>query len=129
MAFQPALEVVSSKTSSPLKEDLVHTLNDLKIGTSRKDAFAALALRTRSDSLRKFARAISLAETFGVSISGVLRSQARELRTSRRLKAEEKAQKVPTKVVFPLILCFLPVILGILVAPALLGLIGILDQT
>ena len=129
MAFQPALDVVASKTAPPLKDDLTHTLNDLKIGTNRKDAFASLALRTRSESLRKFARAISLADTFGVSIAGVLRSQARELRIARRLSAEEKAQKVPTKVVFPLILCFLPVILGILVAPALIGLIGILDQT
>jgi tight adherence protein C len=59
-----------------------------------------------------------------VPISNVLRSQAQDLRNARRARAEEEAQKIPTKITFPLVACLLPVILILLVGPSIMNLLA-----
>jgi len=62
--------------------------------------------------------ALVQADRLGVPIAGVLREQTREMRVVRRQLAEEKAQKVTVKVVFPVLLCIFPVIFVVILGPA-----------
>jgi tight adherence protein C len=62
------------------------------------------------------------AERFGTSVADSLRVQSDALRTRRRLRAEETAAKIPTKLLFPLIFCVFPSMLVVLLGPAFLRL-------
>ena len=93
----------------------------MSVGRTRREAFHELQGRTSSDDLHRFARAIIQADSYGVAIGGVLRIQASEMRTKRRQRAEEQAQKVQIKVLFPLIFCLMPVIFIVILTPVVVN--------
>jgi tight adherence protein C len=62
--------------------------------------------------------AVLQADTFGVSIGRILRSQSEDARQRRRTWAQEKAQKMPVKLLFPLVLCIFPAVFVIVIGPA-----------
>lgn len=121
LGFDAALLKAATNGRGPLAEELVRTLQDQSIGRSRRDAYHALELRTNSPDLRRFIRAISQADAFGISVADVLRVQAKDMRVRRRQRAEEQAMKVPVKVVFPLVFCILPVLFIVILSPAVIG--------
>ena len=89
-------------------------MQDVQAGLSRNEALKALADRTKVDELRHFVLAVIQADKFGVPIARVLRVQAAELRIKRRQRAEEKAMKLPVKIIFPLVFFILPVVFIVL---------------
>ncbi len=109
----------------PLAEELTRTVQDMRVGFSRKEAYLALAARTSSSDLKRFARAIMQADAYGVPIGTVVRAQAKELRAKRRQRAEEKAMKIPVKVLFPLMFCILPVLFIVVLGPAVINLVHV----
>ena len=76
--------------------------------------------RTTVPELRAFVSALIQSGELGIPIARVLREQAKEMRLRRRQRAEEKAQKVPVKITFPLILCLFPALLVIIMGPAVI---------
>jgi tight adherence protein C len=128
LGFDAALQKAATNGRGPLAYELVRTLQDQSIGRSRRDAYRALELRTNSPDLRRFIRAISQADAFGISVADVLRVQARDMRVRRRQRAEEQAMKVPVKVVFPLVFCILPVLFIVILTPAVIGLVDSFSQ-
>ena len=84
----------------------------------RRVALDKLLDRTDVPDLRHFVVAIAQAERHGLPIAKVLRVQANELREKRRQRAEERAMKIPVKLVFPLVLCILPALFIVLLGPA-----------
>jgi tight adherence protein C len=81
------------------------------------DGFRNLAGRTNVEELRGFTLAMIQADIFGVSIAGVLRAQAKDLRVKRRQRAEKKAMTSPLKLLFPLIFCVLPALFVVVLGP------------
>lgn len=120
LGFDAAMDRSGRNGKGPLAEELVRTLQDIQMGRSRRQAYEALAARTDAVDLRRFVRAVIQADAYGISISDVLRTQAAEMRMKRRQRAEEKAQQIPVKVIFPLMLCILPVLFIVLLGPVAL---------
>lgn len=123
LGFESAMMRAAKNGSGPFAEELIRTLQDMQVGRSRKEAYLALADRTTVNDLRRFLRAVIQADAYGIAIADVLRTQANEMRLKRRQKAEEKAMKIPVKVIFPLMLCILPALFIVLLGPAALGMI------
>lgn len=121
LGFEAAMAKVGGAGRGPLAEELIRTLQDMSIGRTRRDAYEALGARTGSADLRRFARSIIQADAYGIAVADVLRVQAAEMRLKRRQRAEEKAMKVPVKVIFPLVFCILPVLFIVLLTPAVVS--------
>ncbi len=121
LGFDAALSQVARNTEGPLAGELFRVLQEMQIGKSRADAFRALAARTTVPELRAFVSSLLQADQFGIPVANVLREQSKELRVKRRQVAEEKAQKVPVKIMVPLILFIFPVIFIIILGPAVAG--------
>lgn len=120
LGFDAAVARVARQSGGPLGEELHRVLQEMQIGKTRSDALRDLADRTSIPELKSFVLAMVQADIFGISISKVLQVQAREMRIKRRQRAEEQAQKVPVKIVFPLILCIFPSLFIVLLGPAVI---------
>jgi tight adherence protein C len=118
LAFDAAMAQVARQTEGPLAEEFFRVLQEMQIGMGRIDAFKAMAERTDVDDVRTFVTALIQADAFGIPIANVLRIQAREMRLKRSQRAEEAAQKVPVKILFPLIFCILPTLFIVVIGPA-----------
>lgn len=117
LGFDSAMSRAGKNGTGPLAEELVRTLQEIQVGQSRRQAYESLATRSDVADLRRFVRAIIQADAYGISIADVLRTQASELRSKRRQRAEEKAMQIPVKVIFPLMVCILPVLFIVLLGP------------
>lgn len=120
LGFDAALAQVVKNVPGPLAEELARLLQEVQIGVGRADAFRHLGERTDVPELRAFILSMIQAELFGVSIANVLRAQSRELRVKRRQAAEEMAQKVPVKLLFPTIFLILPAMFIVLLGPGVI---------
>lgn len=120
LAFDAALAKVSQETRGPLGEEFQRVLQEMQLGKSRSDAFRDLAERSTVAELKSFVLAMVQADIFGIAVSGILSVQAKEIRLKRRQSAEERAQKVPVKILFPLIFCIFPAMFVVLVGPAVI---------
>jgi tight adherence protein C len=128
LGLETAVARAAQFGSGPLAEELTRTIQDMRVGFSRKEAWLALAGRTDVPDLRRFARAIMQADQYGVSVANVVRTQAKELRGKRRQRAEEKAMKVPVKILFPLMFSILPVLFIVVLGPGALNLLRVLGS-
>jgi tight adherence protein C len=117
LGFDAALAQVTKNVPGPLAEEIGRLLQESQIGVSRPDSFRHLAERTNVPELQGFVLSMIQADLFGVSIANVLRSQSQELRHKRRQRAEETAQKIPVKLLFPMIFMVLPALFIIVLGP------------
>jgi len=118
LPFDSALSQVARNTRGPLADELFRVLQEMQIGLGRIEALRALAERTNVVELRGFVTAMVQADQFGIPIASVLRVQSRDMRVKRTQRAEEQAQKVPVKILFPLIFCILPALFIVVMGPA-----------
>ena len=101
----------------PLAREFMRMLQEMQMGQRRADALRALAARTTVTELRTLATSLVQAADLGIPIATVLREQAREMRIKRRQYAEEKARKLPVKIIIPLVLCIFPVLFIVVCRP------------
>ncbi len=123
LGFDAALAYVRKNVPGALSDEFGRMLQEMQIGVSRSDALRHLADRSDVEELKGFVLAMVQADAFGISIAKVLRAQAQELRIRRRQRAEEKAQKVAVKLLFPLIIGFLPSLFIVILGPAAIRLL------
>jgi tight adherence protein C len=117
LGFDAALAQVTKNVPGPLAEEIGRLLQEAQLGVSRPDSFRHLAERTNVPELQGFVLSMIQADLFGVSIANVLRAQSQELRHKRRQRAEETAQKIPVKLLFPMIFMVLPALFIIVLGP------------
>ena len=118
LGFDAAVAQVARNTEGPLSEEFARMLQEMQLGRGRSDALRSMADRTNLPDLRAFVSAMVQAEAFGIPIGQVLRVQSSEIRVKKRQWAEEQAQKVPVKILIPLIFCILPCLFIIVLGPA-----------
>ncbi len=118
LSLQAAMAKVAEVQRGPVAEEFARVLQEMRLGVARTDAMQALADRATQKDLRQLVSAIIQAESLGIPIAGVLKEQAREMRSKRSDRARELAQKVPVKILAPLMLCFLPGLFIIILGPA-----------
>jgi tight adherence protein C len=125
LGFDAALAHVSKHTTGPLADEFYRTLQEVQLGRTRNEAMRNLADRTNVPELRAFVLAMVQADIFGVSVANVLRVQAKDMRVKRRQLAEERAMKVPIKVLFPVLFCIFPALFVVILGPAIMRIVNV----
>jgi tight adherence protein C len=121
LGFDAALAQVARNLPGPLAAEFARALQEMQIGLSRSQALRGMVARTTVLELRAFVSALVQASELGIPVARVLREQATEMRVRRRQRMEERAQKVPVKIMFPLITCLFPALLVIVVGPGVIS--------
>lgn len=105
--------------SHPMVAELLSiTVLQLRAGVSREEAFRKLASASAVDEIRSFTTLLIQSDKLGTSIATTLRVYAAEMREKRRMRAEEKAYRLPVLISIPLVACMLPTMIGTLMLPA-----------
>jgi tight adherence protein C len=101
-----------------LSEQFGSVVLELRAGRSHDDALRRMADRAGCDDIRAFATLLIQSTKLGSSIAQTLRTYATEMREKRRMRAEEKAHRIPVLISVPLVACMLPTMIGVLMLPA-----------
>lgn len=112
-----------TKSHPLLAEMLGLVVLEMRAGRGREDALRRMADRAGIDDIRSFATLLIQSSKLGSSIAQTLRIYASEMREQRRLRAEEKAHRLPVLISIPLVACMLPVMIGVLMLPAIIRVI------
>jgi len=122
VGFTAALQLVARRVEGPLAQELRISLQEQAMGLTIEDALENMVGRVDSLAVRVFVQAIVQGQNLGVSIGKILRDLAVDMRKRRRQMAEERAQKAPTKILFPLIFLILPALFIIVLGGPIIGL-------
>lgn len=109
-----------------LAEELHLVSLEMRAGSGRERALRNLALRTGVEEIDSLVAMLVQADRFGTSVADSLRVHADNLRTKRRLRAEELAAKLPVKILFPLLFCIFPALMLVLLGPSFITIFRVL---
>jgi tight adherence protein C len=123
--FDAALQQVAQNITGPVAGEFARVLREISIGRSRGDAFNSMSARTTVPEIKTFVTAMVQADKLGLSIGNVLHEQAEQMRLVRKQRGEEMAQKVPVKLMFPMVACIFPFLFVILIGPGVIRIVGI----
>ena len=123
LGFQAGLDRIARAESNPLSDEFRRVLAEIRLGENRARAFTAMAERINRPEIWSFTNSIAQVEKLGIPITKALQDQARSIRSERREKAREKAQKLPVKILAPIMIFLLPAVLVIVLAPAIFTMI------
>jgi tight adherence protein C len=115
--------------SAALSDELNLVALELRMGVKREQALRNLALRTGVDDVASFVAMLVQSDRFGTNVADALRIEAETMRTHRRLRAEERAAKIPLKLLFPLIFFIFPSLMLVLMGPAMISIYRVLLPT
>jgi tight adherence protein C len=101
----------------PLTFELQRVLTEINAGKSRIIALREMAERLRIEEFSLIIASIQQSEQMGTSIGGALRQQAQQLRRRRSNELREIAAKLPTKLLFPIVLFIFPTLFMVLLGP------------
>ncbi len=118
LGFVGSLQMAAGRVPGALGQELRLTLQEQSMGLSIQEALMNLLARCDTPAMRSFVRSIVQGETLGVSIGQIMRDLAQEMRRRRRAVAQEKAQKAPIKILFPLVFLIFPSMFVVLLGPA-----------
>ncbi|OGR37446.1 MAG: hypothetical protein A2051_07275 [Desulfovibrionales bacterium GWA2_65_9] len=128
MGLDQAIHRVSEelRASAPVISAELRTMTlEMRAGRQRQQALKDLAERTGIEDVQSLVTLLVQADTFGISVARTLRVYSDTLRTSRFQRAEETAAKLPTKLMFPLVLCIFPALFVVLIGPAAIQLMHV----
>lgn len=119
LGFTAALQRAGERMQGPLGDEIRLTLREHNLGLALDEAMLKMLDRADAPAMRAFVRAVTQGEALGISIGQVMRDLAGDLRDRRRQIVQEKAQKAPVKLLFPLAFLILPVIFVVVLFPGL----------
>jgi tight adherence protein C len=119
LGFTGSLQMATSHFDGPLGDELRLTLQEQRMGLSTTESLQNMLMRANTPGMGSFVRSIIQGQLLGVSIGQVMRELAVEMRKRRRQKAQERAQRAPIKMLFPLVFLIFPAIFVVLLAPAI----------
>ncbi|WML24999.1 type II secretion system F family protein [Neobacillus sp. OS1-33] len=117
MGLDLALAEVSKKIKGPLSEEFFQTLEDMKLGKSRREAFYDLRKRVPSDSFQSVITSLIQADQLGIGMAKVLGNLTVRVREQRREAAREQAMKAPVKMLFPMVFFIFPSLFIVILGP------------
>lgn len=120
LGFDAAMQRVVEKAKGAIAEEFNETLQEIRMGKTRREALRDLGIRTGVADLSRFVESLIQADQLGVSLGNVLRNQSDQMRILRRQRVQEEAMKAPIKMLFPMILFIFPCIFIIILAPAII---------
>jgi tight adherence protein C len=121
MSFSGSLQLAAKQFTGPLSDELRLTLQEQTMGLAMGDALSHLLGRADTPGMRTFVRSVTQGESLGVSTGQIMRNLSVDMRRRRRKAAEERAQKAPIKLLFPLVFLIFPSIFIVLLLPAVFG--------
>lgn len=124
LGIDAALARVADKVHGPLADEFRRCLREMSLGRTRREALLEFAARTELEDINAFVQSVVQAEHMGVSLGRVMRIQADQLRTRRKQRAEQEAQKAPVKMVVPLVLFIFPAMFIVILGPAAIQIFG-----
>jgi tight adherence protein C len=119
LGFNGSMQVASQRLTGPLGDEVRLVMQEQSMGLSSNEALRSLLARCDTPAMRSFVRSVLQGETLGVSIGQIMRELATDMRKRRRAAAEERAQKAPIKILFPLVFLIFPAMFVILLGPAI----------
>jgi tight adherence protein C len=123
LGLDAAMDQVARSTRGPMADELHRVLQEMRLGVARADALRSLTQRTTVRDLKRLVTALIQAGDLGISVAPILREHAQDQRIRRRQRAEEAAQKVPVKMLFPILLFMFPAIFVVIIGPAVIQLV------
>jgi len=131
MSIEMALQRVGQEIASSsieLAEELALTCAELSYLPERRMAYENLARRTNHPGVKSVAMALTQAERYGTPLGSALRVMAKENRELRLSAAEKKAAALPPKLTVPMIIFFLPVLMMVIMGPAMIQIMDMLKK-
>lgn len=118
LSFEQSIGEIVARWDNDLSKELRRVLYEIGIGKSRREALEGLSERTAVPDLVSFVTAVNHSEELGTSLARVLNVQSAEMRVRRRQRAQEAANKVPVKILFPMVFLIFPAMFAVILGPA-----------
>jgi len=121
LSFPGAMRLASDRIQGPLGQELRLTLQEQNMGLSTEDALRNFYARAETPGIAIFTRSIIQGQALGISMGHIMRTIAEEMRKRRKAAAEERAQKAPIKMLFPLVFLIFPTMFVVILLPAIIA--------
>jgi tight adherence protein C len=128
LGFDLALNKVISKRSGILSSEFHVSLEEMRLGKTRREALTGVKERLGFDELKSLINSILQAEKLGISMVQIFRIKSQEEREKRRQRAEEEAMKAPIKILFPLILFIFPSLFIVILGPIVIQFMAVFSS-
>jgi len=116
-------KVVDKMKAGPLVEELFHMQQQIKLGSTRRDALKAMADRVNMPDLSAICTSLIQADQLGTSLGPILRVLSDQMRTKRMQIAEKTAMQAPVKMLLPLVGFIFPAVFVMLFGPIIIKLL------
>ena len=117
LGFDQSLQKISTYWDTELGREIKRTIQEMEMGITRSEALRNLSQRLEVNDLSQFVAIITQAEKIGMSYADVLTSQANQLRIMRQVRAREMANKLPAKIIIPVLLFIFPALIAVIMGP------------
>ena len=123
LTLEAVMNLYAQAHDSNLAAEFTHVLDLIKLGSTRTGALEDFRARTPTVFVSMFVSAVQQNQRLGTPLAAVLRQQGRTARRRRQQAVEEHAAKLSLKMIFPTVLCILPILFIVIVGPAVIRVI------
>ena len=119
LSFDQGMGEIVTRWKHDLSDEFRMVLYEIGLGKTRREALENLTTRTDVPDLLAFVTAVNHSEELGTSLAQTLNIQALEMRVRRRQRAQEAANKLPVKMMFPMVFLIFPALFAVILGPGI----------